>query len=266
MKRRFNFSTLLLGLLALLIFSSCERVEPNYYGVKMSNYGKDGKSDYSVEQGQVWTATAGVELFQLPAWEQRADYGDRVLHLKSADNNEFTATPIYSYTVIKAKAIDVVFNNARLGSGSDFMTALEDNVLEPKIYDIIKEESRKINAEQLMANGASLKFEQSLETIIRAKFEELGLKLEVLTINLDFGANVKEKLESRNESNTNISVIDQQIIEQKKKNELEELKTQQLLIRSRGLTDQILKERMIEAYRQSKVPIYGGTPLMKAIQ
>jgi len=33
------------------------------------------------------------------------------------------------------------------------MTALKDNVLEPRIYDIIKEASRSYTTEQLMANG-----------------------------------------------------------------------------------------------------------------
>lgn len=262
MKNKFS---LFIILAIAMVFASCERVEPNYFGVKMANYGKNGKSDYSIEQGKVWTATPGVELFQLPAWEQRADFGDKVLNLKSADNNEFTAAPIYSYKVIKDRSVDVVFNNARLGSGEDFMTSLEDNVLEPKLYDIIKEESRKINAEQIMAVGASLKFEESLQKLIAARFLEMGLELTMFSVNLDFGVNVKEKLESRNESNTNISVIDQKIIEQKKKNELAELEAQYNIIRSKGLTDQILKEKMIEAYKVAKQPIYGNTPFMKML-
>jgi hypothetical protein len=66
------------------VFQSCERVAPNYYGVLMENFGKDGKSDYSRQQGRVPTWTAGTELFQVPAWEQRGafqneDGSDRVL-------------------------------------------------------------------------------------------------------------------------------------------------------------------------------------------
>lgn len=263
MKKTIKFLTFI-GLVA--IFASCQRVEPNYYGVKMSNYGKNGKSDYSIEQGKVWVLSPGTELFQLPAWEQRGDFADRILHLKSSDNNEFTAAPVYSYKVIKERSVDVVFNNARLGSGSDFMRALEDNVLELKIYDIIKEESRKLKAEQIMEVGASLVFEEKMQKLIIQKFTDMGLELITLSINLDFGKNVKEKLETRNESNTNISVIDQQIIEQRKKNELAELQAQFNIIRSKGLTDQILKEMMIKAYAESKQPIYGNTPLMKIIE
>lgn len=41
--------------ITLLALSSCERVAPNFYGVLMENYGKNGKSDYSRQQGRVST-------------------------------------------------------------------------------------------------------------------------------------------------------------------------------------------------------------------
>lgn len=259
------FSVLVFVLVAAM-FSSCERVAPNYYGVKMSNYGKDGKSDYSVEVGKVWTAAPGVELWQVPAWEQRADFGNRTLHLKSSDNTEFFSKPIYSYKVIKQDVIDVVFNNARLGSGEDFMRILEDNILEAKIYDIVKEESRKFTTEELMSTGGSLKFEKHTEGIVKEAFAKQGLELIVYNVNLDFSDGVKKKLDNRNESNTNVSVIDQQIIEQRKRNELQELKAQEMLIRSRGLTPEILQEKFIEAWRVTKAPIYTTTPLVKNLK
>ena len=147
----------------LLLFTSCERVAPNYYGVLMENYGKAGKSDYAKQQGRVNTMSPGTELFQVPAFEQRASFEDQVLHLKAADNTEFTAKPLYSYKVLENRVIDLVFQNSRLGSGSDFMKSLEDNVLEPHIYDLIKEESRKYITDTLMANGGSLKFETKIQ-------------------------------------------------------------------------------------------------------
>ena len=107
------------------------------------------------------------------------------------------------------------------------MTALQDNVLEPRIYDIIKEASRSYTTEQLMANGGSLKFEQYVQDIVTKEFEKSGLQLVSFSLNLDFSAKVKEKIDNRNEVNTNISVLDQQIAEQRKRNELEALKTEQ---------------------------------------
>lgn len=254
-----KISMVAITLLALVFLTSCERVAPNYYGVLMENYGKS-KSDYSLQKGRVNTIGAGTELFQVPAFEQRANFGESVLHLKAADNTEFTAKPLYSYKVIEAKAVDVVFQNARLGSGDKFMTALEDNVLEPHIYDLIKEESRKYVTDSLMANGGSLKFEQSVQDLVKKSFSDKGLELITFSANLDFSEKVKSKIDSRNEVNTNVSVIDQQIIEQKKRNELAQLQAEENKIRSSGITPQLLQQQFIEKW-DGKTPIYGNTPI-----
>lgn len=265
-----------LGLFLVLVLAvgvtSCERVAPNYYGVLMENYGKNGKEDYSKQQGRVNTMSPGTELFQVPAWEQRGQFTDdegqdRVLNVKAADNTAFTSKPLYSYKVIENKVVDVVFQNSRLGSGDDFMTALQDNVLEPRIYDIIKEASRSYTTEQLMANGGSLKFEQYVQDIVAKEFEKSGLQLISFSLNLDFSAKVKEKIDNRNEVNTNISVLDQQIAEQRKRNELEALKTEQNKIRSAGITPQILQEQAIKKWNgELPTTVSGSTlPFVKSI-
>lgn len=249
--KRTNLMSLLFALTIAMTFISCDRVQPNYVGVLMENYGKSGKEDFSLVKGRVNTWGPGTELFQVPLWEQRASFEDntaKVLHLKASDNTEFTSKPIYSFMVIEKRAIDVVFENKHLGSGDDFMTALENNILETKIYDIMKEESRKYTTDELMANGGSLKFEESVQKIIGTEFENKGLKLMTFSCQLDFSDKVKQKIDSRNEVNTNVSVLDQQIIEQKKVNELEELRAQQNIIRSKGLTPQLLQEAAIERW------------------
>jgi hypothetical protein len=255
---------LIIAVSLLFILSACERVAPNYVGVLMENYGKS-KSDYSIVQGRVSTLSPGTELFQVPLWEQRAGFKDngeagQILHLKAADNTEFTATPQYSYTVIRDRAVDLVFQNARLGSGDEFMRALENNVLEAAIYDVIKDESRKFVTDTLMAAGGSLRFEDKVKEIVHKLFENKGLKLETFTAQLEFTEKVREKIDNRNEVNTNISVLDQKIAEQRKTNELEELKTQQQLIRSRGLTNEVLQMEFIEAWKHTKQPLYGELP------
>ena len=166
-----TIKTLFSAVVILTMLASCERVAPNYYGVLMENYGKNGKSDYSEQQGRVNTMAPGVELFEVPAWEQRAtftneDGSEKKLTLKASDNTEFNAKPLYSYKVIKNKTVDLVFNNSRLGSGDDFMRKLEDNVLEPRIYDIIKEESRRYTTDTLMAQGGSLLFEKRVLVLV----------------------------------------------------------------------------------------------------
>ena len=231
----------------------------------MENYGKDGKSDYSKQQGRVNVMAPGTELFQVPAFEQRAEFESedgqrRLLELKAADNTQFTASPLYSYKVIPEKVVDLVFQNSRLGSGDDFMRELENNILEPHIYDLIKEESRKFSTDTLMAQGGSLMFEQLVQQLVAKSFAEKGLQLITFSANLDFSDKVKAKIDSRNEVNTNVSVLDQQIIEQRKINELEALRTEQNRIRSAGITPQLLQQQFIEKW-DGKTPIYGNMPV-----
>lgn len=246
-------------LLGALMFISCQRVAPNYDGVLMENYGKAGKSDYSIVKGRVNTMGPGTELFQVPMFQQRAGFEDPS-HLKAADNTEFTAKPQYSYRVIKGRSIDVVFDNKQLGGGDDFMKALENNILEPYIYDLMKEESRRYTTDSLMATGGNLRFEEDVQDKVKTIFESKGLELLTFSSNLDFSAKVKSKIENRNEVNTNISVLDQQIAEQKKRNELARLQAEENKILSEGLTPQILRKMEIETWGKygAKVPTYWG--------
>ena len=84
-----NFKLLAITLLLSTIFLfSCQRVAPNYVGVLMENYGKAGKDDFSIVKGRVSTMfSPGSELFQVPLWEQRADFGDKTLHLKVSNQS-----------------------------------------------------------------------------------------------------------------------------------------------------------------------------------
>lgn len=261
----------MMSLLAtIVLFASCERVAPNYAGVLMENFGKEGKNDFKIVSGRVSTWEIGSELFQVPLFDQRGEFSEPVT-LKAADNTEFSARPTYSYKVIKNRAIDVVFDNKHIDKadterGKDgFMQSLEDNILEPRIYDLVKEESRKYKTDSLMADGGSLVFEKRLESIVEKEFENRGLQLLTFSAQLEFSDKVREKIDSRNEVNTNISVLNQQIEEQKKRNELEELKTQQAIIASRGLTKEILYKQFIDKW-DGKTPIYGAIPDLIKIQ
>ena len=185
----------------MVFLSSCERVASNYSGVLMENFGNQGKEDFKVVSGKVSTWEWGTELFQVPLFDQRGEFASPVT-LKAADNTEFNARPTYSYKVIKNRAIDVVFDNKHIDkaateSGKDgFMQSLEDNILEPRIYDLIKEESRTHKTDSLMADGGSLLFEKRLEQIVDKEFERRGLQLLTFSAQLEFSKAVREKIDS----------------------------------------------------------------------
>lgn len=246
--------------LAILIsLSACSRVEPNQAGVLMENYGRNGKADFSIVTGRVWTIAPGTELYQVPLWEQRGQF-EEPLVLKAADNTEFAATPVYSFRVVKDRAVDVVFDNKQLGSGDSFVDSLEDNILEPKVYDIMKEESRRYTTDELMAKGGSLMFEQKVQELVKQEFAKRGLELVTFSSQLEFSKAVTERIDKRNEVNTNISVIDQQIEEQKKRLELAKLQAETNRTISEGITPQLLQQQFIEKW-DGKTPLYGDTPV-----
>lgn len=278
MKKVFGY--LMIALIGVMFLTSCERVAPNYQGVLMKNYGKNGKSDYTLQKGRVWTIAPGTELFQVPLWEQRGtfkndDGGDRVLHLKSADNTDFSSRPMYSFEPIPDRCVDLVFQNSQLGSGRDFMETVMDNVLETRIYDIMKEESKRFTTQSLMEAttlpdgstiSGSLKFEKSVEELVRKEFELRGLKLLTFSCQLEFTEAVTKKIDSRNEVNTNIQVIDQQIVEQTKNVELAKIKAQvemASLVEAKrlGVLDEYIKLKSYEAWKEVKQPIYGNVPI-----
>lgn len=255
-----KFAVALFGAAVLFTGTSCERVEPNYVGVFMENYGKAGKSDFSLKSGTVWVVGLGTELYHVPLYEQRGLI-DSAVTLKAGDNTEFSVNPKYSYKIIRDRAIDVVFENrhALSGDGNSFFDGVEDNILEPRMYDLIREESRKYTTDELMSTGGSLKFEKVVEETIKNEFKNRGIELMTLSLQIEFSQTVKNKIDNRNEVNTNLSVLDQQIEEQKKRNELERLKAEQLIIRSQGISDKILMENFINKW-DGKTPIYGNVP------
>lgn len=267
MKKQIKKVLFLAVVLITVTLTSCERVAPNYIGVLMENYGKSGKSDFSTTKGRVNTLSPGSELFQVPLFEQRANF-ESALSLKAADNTAFKSKPTYSYSVIEQRAVDVVFQNKQLGSGEEFMKALEDNILEAKIYDIMKEESRKFVTDSLMANGGSLRFEERVQTLVSKEFESRGLKLTTFSSQLEFSDKVTQKIDNRNEVNTNISVLDQQIAEQKKRNVLAALQAEENIILSRGITPEILQKQAVDKWNGvlPTTVTNGSIPFIKSIR
>lgn len=267
MKNFLKVSGLFLMLIISTILFSCDRVAPNYIGVLMEDYGKNGKSDFTLQKGRVNTMSLGTELFQVPLFEQQGEF-EEPLHLKAADNTEFTAKPSYSYAVIEARAVDVVFQNKQIGSGDEFMNSLEDNILEIKIRNIIKEESRRYSTDTLMASSGSLIFEQRVEALIKKDLEEKGLSLINFSAQLDFSDKVKDKIDQTNQVKSNVNVLDEQIIEQRKKNELAALKAEENKLLSSGITPQLLDQQALDKWDGKLPSTYSGNglPFIKSIR
>jgi hypothetical protein len=161
-----------------------------------------------------------------------------------------------------------------------FMVALMDNILETAIYDIIKETSRIYTTQTLMettvlpdgtTTSGSLKFEKAVQEIVHKKFDELGLELMSFSCQLEFTQAVTERIDARNEVNTNIQVIEQKILEQQKQLELSRITAEIEMVplvvaRQNGVLEAYIQTKAYEAWKEVKQPLYGNTSLMKPLQ
>lgn len=248
-----------LACLATFSLSGCQRVEPNNAGVLMENYGKDGKADFQVVSGKVYTFWFGTELYTIPLFEQRYN-ADDVITLKSGDSTQFNVKPIYSYRVIKERAVDVVFDSKQvMGDDKGKMTSIETNILNPRITEIIRTALSKEKSTDLMSEGGSVKFNENIRKQVKDEFERRGFELISFSAMLDYSSEVKEIINKRNQSNTSLETIESEIIQAKKKLELERINADIAIVKSQGLTKEILQQQFIEKWNGSS-SLYYGTP------
>ena len=106
MKTKIKF--MLVALMATVIFSSCERVALTMPVSLWRIMVRKVKKILRLYPEKFPHGNGEQSCFQVPLFEQRGGFQKSVI-LKAADNTEFNATPLYSYRVIKDKAIDVVF-------------------------------------------------------------------------------------------------------------------------------------------------------------
>lgn len=242
--KKLNF--LIIAIFSTFLFSSCnEWVKPNHAGVLMSNYGRDGKNDFSNVTGKVHTTFSwGTELFEVPLYEQKGEYDDK-LTISSTDNTDFFVSPIYTYRAIPKNAINIVFDYKHLGSGVD-LDMIENQILEPKIKDISREISNSLSDEQLMNNGGKLKYERLCNDTLRKVFEKAGFDLLTYSSQLSFTDAMKQKIAERNKVEQESQILDKKLANTKKEIDLANLVSEANRAKSLGVTALLLQEREMD--------------------
>lgn len=242
-----------------IIISNLHRVEPNEIGVQMLHAGQNGKQDFSYQKGYVLTLLPTTFLYKVPVYELRGNLNDKIT-LKSADNSEIYVTPVYTYKIRADQAVEVVLNHLHViretpNNYKQFMLSIEDNILEPRIIDILRELSRTFTTDKIMVNGGTLAYEKKATELISKEFTKRGLELLTFSSQINFTTNVSRSIDERNKSSTQKAIIEQEIEKQKKINELTTLKAEELKIIDGGLNSNILKNKFIDKW-DGKAPLY----------
>lgn len=255
MKKTFSILTL-----SIILFS-CNRPEPNYEGVLMTDYGRNGIESFKVVTGAQGPLGPGSELYQVPMFEQKSDVD--AVRVSAKDAGIFTVDPTYTYQVTRTKGPNIVLNYKHLGTGEGFLDNVETNVLNKLAIDAYREEARNYTTDSLMNNLAS--FETNVEAKLKEKFLEKFFTLNTLTSGLTPPKSMADAIEKRNNAIQKANEVRNQLETSKMLLEKAKIDAETNKVQSSGLTKEVLTQQYIEMLRNSnnKVIITDGkTPII----
>lgn len=244
-----------------IVLLSCNRPEPNYEGVLMTDYGRNGIESFKVVTGAQGPLGPGSELYQVPMFEQKSDVD--AVRVSAKDAGIFTIDPGYTYQVTRTKGPNVVLNYKHLGAGDEFLDNVEGNVLDKLVTDTFREEARNYTTDSLMNNLGA--FEKAVETILTKKFADKFFTLNTLTSGLTPPASMAKAIESRNNTIQKTNDVRNQLEQAKILQEKAKIDAETNRIKAQGLDSKILQQQWIEAIRNSKNRIIitdGKTPII----
>ncbi|MFN3380249.1 MAG: SPFH domain-containing protein [Runella zeae] len=256
-------NTLKLMILSVVALSACNRVQPNYEGVLMKNYGREGRGDFSVVTGSQGLLGPGTELYQVPMFEQKADPSEVVITAKDA--GVFTVDPSLTYQAIRGKGADIIFNYKHVGidDANTIMDNIESAVLNALVVNAYREEARNFSTDSLMNNLNN--FEQSVEMRLKKDFENKFFTLTALTSGLKPPASMAEAIERRNNAKQQAEQVRNELEVARMNLEKAKIEAEANRVKASGLEPRVLQEQWIEAIRttQNKVIITDGrTPII----
>lgn len=241
--------------------TGCNRVQPNYEGVLMQNYGRNGKSDFSRVSGSQGPLFFGSDLYQVPLYEQKAD--PNKVQITSRNSGEFTVDPNYTYQAIVGKGIDIIFNYKHIGLDDDLLDNIEAAALNPLVLNAYREEARAFSTDSLLNNLSA--FERRVEKRLSTEFEKKGFSLTNLTSGLKPPKSMTTAIESRNNTKIEAEKVQDQLEVAKMLQAKARIDAETNRIKATGLPKEVLMEKWIEAIRTTRNKVIvtdGRTPVL----
>ena len=252
---------ILFSVIASLV--GCNRPEPNYEGVLMTEYGRNGINSFKIVTGAQGILGPGSELYQVPMWEQAGD--PDIVEITAKDAGVFTVDPSYTYTPIRGKGAEIVFNykNYRIQDPETFFDNVEANVLNKRVTDAYREEARNYTTDSLMNNLG--KFELSVQSRLKEEFKTKFFDLTTLTSGLKPPASMLKAVEDRNKAIQEANRVKNELETSRMLLEKAKIDAETNKVQSVGLTREILMQQYIEMLGKTsnKVIITDGkTPII----
>jgi regulator of protease activity HflC (stomatin/prohibitin superfamily) len=259
-----TFLTVIFAIFSVSLISSCggcNRVEANYEGVLMTNYGRNGKSDFAAATGSQGILGPGSELYQVPMFEQAAD--PVAMEVITKDGGRFTVDPSYTYQAMRGKGVDIIFSYKQYGTGEKFMDNIEGGVLNRVVLNAYREEASKFTNDSLLYNVRAL--ELAVENRLKAEFNKKFFEINGLTSGIKPPQTMLDAVERKNNAIQEASTVENQLETSRMLLEKAKIDAERNRVESSGLTKEILQQQWIEAISKTgnKVIITDGkTPII----
>lgn len=242
--------------------TGCNRPEPNFQGVLMQNCGKNGIADFTNVFGSQGPLGPCSELYQVALFDQRADPAP--LFVTTNDGGTFEVDPQYRYKAIDTFANVIIFNYRHNGPKDDeFFDNIENGTLNPIVYNIYREEARNFTTDSLLRNMA--KFELAAEKRCKKEFYLASFRFLDISSGLKPPKSMIDAIERKNNVAQATDQERQELEKARIRLEKAKIERETDLVKSQGLTKEILTDKYIEALRntQNKVIITDGkTPVI----
>lgn len=234
--------------IAVLSFSSCERIDAGYEGILVNLYGSDkGVNDVSLVTGMVWYNPFTQNVYEYPTFVQTVDYPEFTINAK--DGSEFTVDPTISLKIMDGKAAPI-FRKYRKD-----VPDIINGPLFNHVRDAFRIQLNKFTTNEIVSMRDSL--ERAVEKQLRIVLTNEHFQLEQLTSGLKYpetivaAVNAKNKTEQEalkalNELKVAEAKAQKKVVEAEAERKANELKLQ-------TLTPAILQQMWIDKWN-GKLP------------
>ena len=180
----------------VVLYSSCERIDAGYVGVKVNLYGNNkGVDDVVAVTGMVFYNPFTTKVYEFPTYIQHKEYrktedADNSFILNSKDGSEFSVSPIMNYSVQRDK-VPAIFAKYRRP-----LIDIEEGFLKTAVYDAFRLATNKYTADELISNRAV--FEVEVRKLLDNQLLKEGFIINQFTSNLIYPETFKKSIEAKN--------------------------------------------------------------------
>ena len=178
-------------IMALLGFSSCERIDAGHEGILVELYGSDkGVNDVSLVTGMVTYNPFTQQVYEYPTYVQTIDYEPFVINAK--DGSKFKVDPNVNLKIQDGKAPQV-FRKYRKG--------LDEIITGPilkHVKDACRIEINKFTTDQIVSNREAV--EKAIEKRLSSLLISEGFVLDQFTSGLEYPQSIVEAVDAKNKA------------------------------------------------------------------